>query len=220
MPGPRRAGSDSDNVIPMRATGEDVDEAAEGASAPDVLDLRAEGRDKAAEARDRAAEARVEHPVELLNLQQITELRALAARDRAAAALDRKEAALDRLRAAEYLRRTYRDELTGALQRQVGRERLVHEVQRAQRFGDELVIAFLDVVHLKGVNDTRGHDAGDKLLAAVGSSLHRCLRSYDVVVRYGGDEFVCPCPRRRWRMLLGASRTSPGCWRRRCPGRA
>jgi diguanylate cyclase (GGDEF)-like protein len=119
----------------------------------------------------------------------------LAARDRAAAALDRQEAALDRHRAAEYLRRTYRDQLTGALQRAAGRDRLVQEIDRAHRGGEALTVAFLDVVGLKKTNDEMGHPAGDQLLQAVGAALQEGLRSYDVVVRYGGDEFVCALPK-------------------------
>jgi diguanylate cyclase (GGDEF)-like protein len=67
-------------------------------------------------------------------------------------------------------------------------------VDRARRYSESLVLAFLDVDHLKRVNDTEGHAAGDELLRAVGAALLQHLRSYDVVVRYGGDEFVCALP--------------------------
>jgi diguanylate cyclase (GGDEF)-like protein len=118
----------------------------------------------------------------------------LSARDRAAAALDRFNAAVDRLQAAAYLEQTYRDDLTGALQRKAGLDQLRREVARANRAGTALVIAFVDVDRLKVVNDTSGHDSGDRLLAAVGEALRSGLRSYDVVMRYGGDEFVCALP--------------------------
>ncbi|MFL6241322.1 MAG: GGDEF domain-containing protein [Actinomycetes bacterium] len=171
------------------------DSVAQDSSAPDVLDLRAQERDLAALARDRAAAARAARLENVYDPEQVQADRMLAARDRAAAALDREEAALDRHRAAEYLKRTYRDELTGALQREAGRDQLAHEVDRAHRLGDGVVIAFLDVVHLKQVNDEQGHAAGDAVLRAVGEALQGGLRSYDVVVRYGGDEFVCALPR-------------------------
>jgi diguanylate cyclase len=118
----------------------------------------------------------------------------LAQRDRAAAALERLEAAVTRKRAEDYLQQTYRDSLTGALQREAGRDRLATELARADRTQGTVVIAFLDVVGLKAINDSLGHDIGDLVLAAVGSALVGGLRAYDVVVRYGGDEFVCCLP--------------------------
>lgn len=117
-----------------------------------------------------------------------------AARDRAAAALDRQEAALDRLQAADYLRRSYRDQLTQTLHRDAGADLLNREIDRAHRVGEPLAVAFVDVVGLKAINDAHGHDAGDGVLRAVGESLRDGLRSYDVAVRWGGDEFVCVLP--------------------------
>jgi len=54
-----------------------------------------------------------------------------------------------------------------------------------------LALAFVDVNHLKRVNDEQGHLAGDELLKHVAGTLRRKLRPYDVIVRFGGDEFVC-----------------------------
>ena len=117
-----------------------------------------------------------------------------AERDRAAAALDRLEAAVLRLRAAEYLSHVHQDTLTGALQREAGRDRLVREMTRADRTGGSVALGFLDVAGLKLVNDRWGHATGDLVLAAVGTALIEGLRPYDIVVRYGGDEFVCALP--------------------------
>jgi diguanylate cyclase (GGDEF)-like protein len=87
------------------------------------------------------------------------------------------------------------DELTGVLRRAAGLAALEREVRRAQRFDDrELVVAFIDLDELKGVNDTRGHAAGDAVLREVASALRRRLRAYDLVIRWGGDEFVCSLP--------------------------
>jgi diguanylate cyclase (GGDEF)-like protein len=158
-----------------------------------VLDLAARDRDQAARSRDDAAEARVADPIGRPPVDLVEE-RLLAARDRAAAALDRREAALDRGRAAAYLKKAYRDELTGMLQREAGRDQLEQAVARAHRNGEALVVAFLDVDHLKLVNDEHGHGGGDALLRAVGAALRSGLRSYDIAVRYGGDEFVCALP--------------------------
>ena len=83
------------------------------------------------------------------------------------------------------------DELTGVLRRGTGMRLLQAEVDRVRRSGGRLVIAFADVDGLKRVNDTRGHQAGDHLLRLVAQTLRRRLRSYDLVMRYGGDEFVC-----------------------------
>ena len=63
-----------------------------------------------------------------------------------------------------------------------------------RRNSEELVVTFIDVDDLKAVNDSEGHLAGDSLLVAVADSLRRCLRSYDLIMRYGGDEFMCALP--------------------------
>jgi diguanylate cyclase (GGDEF)-like protein len=124
-----------------------------------------------------------------------TALRRLTtARDVALAAAHRYEAAVDRLAAARMLRRAYVDGLTGALSRGVGEDQLRHEINRAQRENRSLVVAFVDVDGLKQVNDTAGHLAGDAALRAVGHALRTHLRPYDVVVRFGGDEFLCALP--------------------------
>ena len=107
-------------------------------------------------------------------------------------ALDRMRAiAADRLRLAAAAER---DELTGASRRGAGLELLAREVSRSQRLGQPLTVAFLDVDGLKAVNDELGHPAGDRLLQEVVAALHERLRGYDVVTRYGGDEFVVVLP--------------------------
>jgi diguanylate cyclase (GGDEF)-like protein len=107
---------------------------------------------------------------------------------------DRRLAAEDRRQAARYLSAIYRDHTTGALNRQPGREQMQLLFDRARRDGSALTFVFVDVDGLKAVNDSQGHHRGDALLAAVGSALRSSLRSYDVVSRYGGDEFVCALP--------------------------
>ena len=107
----------------------------------------------------------------------------------AAAGLDRLRALQERVALLE--ERASTDELTGVLRRGAGLDALEREVGRARRSGDPLVIAFLDVDGLKKVNDQLGHAAGDRLLVDVATVLRARLRSYDLVVRWGGDEFVC-----------------------------
>jgi diguanylate cyclase (GGDEF)-like protein len=60
----------------------------------------------------------------------------------------------------------------------------------ARRTNQSLIVAFVDVDHLKEINDSRGHAAGDRILIEVASALRANLRAYDLVIRYGGDEFV------------------------------
>ena len=88
-------------------------------------------------------------------------------------------------------RPTSLDGLTGAYRRTPGFVELQREIDRARRTGSPLSVAFVDVDGLKTVNDTAGHAAGDRLLVEVAGTLLAVLRSYDLVIRYGGDEFVC-----------------------------
>jgi diguanylate cyclase (GGDEF)-like protein len=68
---------------------------------------------------------------------------------------------------------------------------LAREIARARRTEQALVVAFVDVDKLKDINDSEGHAAGDRTIRAVADALRSSLRSYDLVIRYGGDEFVC-----------------------------
>jgi diguanylate cyclase (GGDEF)-like protein len=86
------------------------------------------------------------------------------------------------------------DELTGLGNLRLLRERLATERTRFSRYGHALSIAMLDVDKLKMINDERGHLAGSNALRAIASVLRRQARDTDVVVRYGGDEFVALLP--------------------------
>ena len=117
--------------------------------------------------------------------------RQAAADDRANAARDRQHAALDRMAYAHELAAAATDEMTGALRRGVGLLALQREMDRTTRTGEQLIVAFLDVDGLKAVNDRDGHAAGDALLQTVVSLVTEEFRSYDLMLRFGGDEFVC-----------------------------
>jgi diguanylate cyclase (GGDEF)-like protein len=117
--------------------------------------------------------------------------REAAAHDRALAAEDRAQAANDRSIAAEELAAEGVDDLTGAMLRRVGLHAIQREMDRTLRSGEGLVVAYIDVDGLKAVNDTAGHTAGDALLSSVADSITHDLRSYDVICRFGGDEFLC-----------------------------
>jgi diguanylate cyclase (GGDEF)-like protein len=104
---------------------------------------------------------------------------------------DNGEAALDRARLEAELQRAHLDALTGAFRREMGRLALRNEIDRARRADGKFVIAFIDVDGLKGVNDRDGHAAGDRVLRTLVATMRAHLRSYDPIVRFGGDEFIC-----------------------------
>ncbi len=180
-----------------------------------LRDLTAGARDLAAEALDRAAvewekEQREKFPPDARSVhdravehasavrERATQVRArgatdraAAAKDRHAAAQDREESAGDRKQAWDALRLAHVDELTGAYIRGIGLVALQNEVDRARRDDGTLVLAFVDVDGLKAVNDRDGHAAGDALLRAAASAMRSRMRSYEPIVRFGGDEFVC-----------------------------
>jgi diguanylate cyclase (GGDEF)-like protein len=168
-------------------------------SPADERDSAAESRDSAAEERDTAAEERDSSAEERERTDGLSVgEHERAARSRAQAALDRDEGSRDRELAAHDRGLAARDRahagvdgLTGALQRDRGLVDVQREVDRARRLDRRLVLAFVDVDGLKAVNDVHGHAAGDELLRDVGVALRTGLRSYDLVVRYGGDEFLC-----------------------------
>jgi diguanylate cyclase (GGDEF)-like protein len=157
--------------------------------ASETRDQRAEDRDRRAEARDRAT-SRLD-PGAVSDRAGAWRDRRGAAGDRRHAADDREAASTDRVMSAHERADASIDELTGAYRRDAGMVELAREMARAKRTKDPLVLAFVDVDGLKETNDTRGHAAGDRVLCTVVDAIKSHLRSYDLVVRYGGDEFVC-----------------------------
>ena len=169
-------------------------------------DARAAERDARAAARDARASARENElrarsaamggldPTMVREHVEARRGRFAAARDRFYAKYDRTAARLDRVVAARERVESSIDGLTGAYRRDAGLMELEHEVTRARRTGDTFVLAFVDVNNLKERNDVHGHIAGDQLLRKIADTLRANVRSYDLVVRYGGDEFVCGLP--------------------------
>ena len=84
----------------------------------------------------------------------------------------------------------YRDTLTNLPNRLLFADRLEHSIDRAARHRESLALMLVDMDDFKLVNDSFGHDAGDKLIKAVGDLLARSLRRADTVARLGGDEFA------------------------------
>lgn len=159
------------------------------ARAADARDERAEARDTTAEARESAA-GKADAGVVSDRAEAVRDRRG-AARDRAHAADDRQAAWSDRAVAAGDRAISSIDGLTRAHRRDAGVLELEREIERAKRTDQPFVVAFIDVDGLKAKNDTLGHAAGDKLLSDVANSIRGHLRSYDLIVRFGGDEFVC-----------------------------
>ena len=86
------------------------------------------------------------------------------------------------------------DALTGLPNRRHFLESLQHHLALADRSGDLLGVLFMDLDGFKGINDTLGHDVGDRLLCAVAERLQHCVRASDLVARMGGDEFTFLLP--------------------------
>lgn len=84
----------------------------------------------------------------------------------------------------------FHDPLTGLANRTVLEERITHLAERAERQEEPAALLFIDLDRFKYLNDTFGHEAGDRLLVELGQRLKRSVRKSDTVARFGGDEFA------------------------------
>jgi diguanylate cyclase (GGDEF)-like protein/PAS domain S-box-containing protein len=82
------------------------------------------------------------------------------------------------------------DVLTDLPNRVLFNDRLTQAIALAERHGKQLAVMFIDLDHFKKINDSLGHDVGDKLLKSVAGRLKACVRRSDTISRLGGDEFV------------------------------
>ena len=87
------------------------------------------------------------------------------------------------------------DALTGLPSRQLFLRRVAAAVERSRVDGHPLAVLYVDIDHLKVVNDTLGHDDGDNFISLIGRRLVTSTRPDDVIGRMGGDEFVILCER-------------------------
>lgn len=93
------------------------------------------------------------------------------------------------------VRESMNDSLTGCFSRNSGEKLLEMQYGQASRSGTSFALAFIDLDFFKQVNDKYGHDAGDRVLMEATSALRSHQRSSDILVRWGGEEFVLVMPK-------------------------
>ncbi|MGB1238617.1 MAG: GGDEF domain-containing protein [Pseudomonadales bacterium] len=93
----------------------------------------------------------------------------------------------------ELVQAAYQDTLTGAFNRKKFDEFGASEIDRCSRFKHTFSLALLDIDHFKHVNDTYGHSVGDTVLQEIVELLKSSIRNTDLLVRWGGEEFVILC---------------------------
>jgi diguanylate cyclase (GGDEF)-like protein/PAS domain S-box-containing protein len=97
-------------------------------------------------------------------------------------------AALERV--AEFEKLAYVDPLTGLPNRRYTEITLAARSEEMQRYGWPFGVIFIDIDRFKQINDQCGHDVGDEVLAMVARTLSKAVRSFDIVGRWGGEEFL------------------------------
>ena len=88
------------------------------------------------------------------------------------------------------LRDAFTDQLTGLPNRRLLLDRLARSIERTRRTNAAIAVLFIDLDGFKAINDSRGHQVGDRILATVAGRIQASIRSGDTAARWGGDEFV------------------------------
>jgi diguanylate cyclase (GGDEF)-like protein len=86
--------------------------------------------------------------------------------------------------------RAFIDDVTEVYNARFLRQAIEHEIQRAERYGKQVCVLFLDLDRFKLVNDQHGHLVGSQVLRRLSEVLQQCIRQVDTLARYGGDEFT------------------------------
>ncbi|WP_332671794.1 GGDEF domain-containing protein [Aromatoleum sp.] len=89
-----------------------------------------------------------------------------------------------------YRHLAHHDSLTGIPNRTLFLDRFQHALANARRYETRLGLLFIDLDHFKTINDTWGHEAGDRILKAAANVLQKCIRESDTAARIAGDEFA------------------------------
>jgi diguanylate cyclase (GGDEF)-like protein/PAS domain S-box-containing protein len=100
------------------------------------------------------------------------------------------ESRTSRTRLEELEQMALLDPLTGVGNRRLGDKELAGRLNEAERYDWKFGVLFVDIDGFKRVNDVHGHDAGDEVLERVAQTLSQNVRSFDSVIRWGGDEFL------------------------------
>lgn len=127
----------------------------------------------------------LEHPLEKETPVRVEEVLLMTLANHAAAALEN----------ARLYEMAVEDGLTKVFVNRYFQFRLAEEVEHVKRYKSHLSLVLVDLDHFKSINDTYGHQVGDKILIATAQMMKKTFRSSDVVCRYGGDEFAIILPR-------------------------
>lgn len=127
-------------------------------------------------------------------VSRFAQMAALALANAAVLSAARREVQAHRHRESMLRYQATHDALTGLPNRTLLDDRLCHAIQTAERTAQPFTLLFIDLDRFKEVNDTLGHQMGDRLLERVGARLRNALRESDTVARLGGDEFAILLP--------------------------